>query len=87
MIGREAIQNAFAHANASDIKVDLSYGERTMALSVNDDGHGIDPAMQTGRPGHWGIQGMRERAAQLGATLELSSDKDRGTTWRLRVPA
>lgn len=87
MIGREAIQNAFAHANASDIKVDLSYGERAMALSVKDDGHGIDPAMQTGRPGHWGIQGMRERAAQLGATLELSSDKDRGTTWRLRVPA
>jgi signal transduction histidine kinase len=86
MIGREAIRNAFAHANASEIKVELTYSERLVELSVKDDGCGIDTDAQKGRPGHWGMQGMRERAAQLGASLELSSARDCGTTWRLRIP-
>lgn len=86
MIGREAIQNAFAHAQASAISVDLSYGNETIELRVTDDGRGIAPDEQTNRPGHWGMQGMRERAAQLGAALELTSTKGHGTTWRLRVP-
>jgi signal transduction histidine kinase/ligand-binding sensor domain-containing protein len=86
MIGREAIRNAFAHAKASEIKVELTYSERLVELSVKDDGCGIDTDAQKGRPGHWGMQGMRERAAQLGASLELSSARDCGTTWRLRIP-
>jgi len=86
MVGREAIQNAFAHANASEVGVELRYGNDMIELGVKDDGRGIDSEAQMNRPGHWGMQGMRERAAQLGASLELSSAKGHGTTWRLRVP-
>ena len=87
MIGREAIQNAFAHASASEVKVELRYSAKLIELSVTDDGCGIDPAAHMGRPGHWGMQGMRERAAQLGASLELSSTSGGGTLWRLRLTA
>lgn len=87
MIGREAIQNAFTHANASEVKVELSYSNQMIELCVKDDGRGISSEEQAKRPGHWGMQGMRERAAQLHASLELSSGKDLGTAWRLRVPA
>lgn len=87
MIGREAIRNAFAHANPSEINVELMYSEQGVELSVKDDGCGIDSDLQMGRPDHWGIQGMHERAVQLGASLELSSAKDQGTTWRLRIAA
>jgi signal transduction histidine kinase/ligand-binding sensor domain-containing protein len=87
MIGREAILNAFVHANAREVNVELRYDDRFIDLRVQDDGRGIDSEVQAGRPGHWGMQGMRERAAQLGATLDMWTADGRGTTWRLRAPA
>ena len=57
-------------------------------MSLTDDGHGFDPAHAAGAtPGeHLGLVSMRERAAFIGATLEVRSAPGRGTTVRLRIP-
>lgn len=86
-IGREAVRNAFLHAQARRIDIALRWGEREFELAVTDDGIGIDPVIQQGRAGHWGIPGMRERAAELGASIELRSSPSQGSTWLLRMPA
>ena len=86
-IGREAVRNAFLHAQADNIALVLRYGEREFELLVNDDGIGIDVTGHAGRAGHWGIPGMRERAAELGASFELESAPGKGCSWRLKLPA
>lgn len=87
-IAREAMRNAFRHAGATRIDVRLTYGRRRLALEVADDGGGIPEAvLQAGRrDGHWGLVGMRERAAQIGGQLTVASVAGRGTTVRLTVP-
>lgn len=88
-LAQEAIANAFTHARASHIDVSVTYGRKHLALSVVDDGQGFDvEALASCRPaGHWGMQGMRERAANLGARLTLSSRPGMGTALELLVPA
>ena len=87
-IAREAMRNAFRHAGATRIDVRLAYGRRRLALEVADDGRGVAEAvLQAGRrDGHWGLVGMRERAAQIGGQLTVDSVAGRGTTVRLAVP-
>jgi signal transduction histidine kinase len=92
-IGAEALRNAFAHSGAAQVRVVLGYGRRTLTLCVADNGRGI-PAhvLRTGtRAGHWGLVGMRERAAHLGAQLQVDSaagtGDGAGTTVMLTVPA
>jgi ligand-binding sensor domain-containing protein/two-component sensor histidine kinase len=88
-IGREALINAFAHAHAGAIEVQIIYGNDDFRLRVRDDGRGIEPgALEAGsRPGHWGLQGMRERALQIGAQLTVWSSAGAGTEIELRIPA
>ncbi|WP_242893718.1 sensor histidine kinase [Stenotrophomonas maltophilia] len=85
LIGREAIRNALRHANASAVEVELSYGTRCFLLHVRDDGAGI--ADENAGHGHWGLQGMRERAQRLGAELQLWTRPGLGTEVALAVPA
>lgn len=85
LIGREAIRNALRHADASAIEVELSYGARCFLLHVRDDGIGI--AGEDAGHGHWGLQGMRERAQRLGAGLQLWTRPGLGTEVALAVPA
>ena len=85
LIGREAIRNALRHAQASAIEVGLSYGTRCFLLHVRDDGVGI--ADEDAGRGHWGMQGMRERAQRLGAELQLWTRPGLGTEVALSVPA
>jgi signal transduction histidine kinase/ligand-binding sensor domain-containing protein len=86
-IAREALRNAFSHARAHHIEVEITYGERLFRLRIRDDGGGI-PAeiVETGRAGHYGLRGMRERARQIGSKLEIWSGAGRGTEIDLRVP-
>ena len=58
-------------------------------LRIRDDGRGLDPEIldQGGRPGHFGLQGMRERAQKMGGRLELWSRREAGTEVELNVPA
>jgi len=86
-IGREALINAFRHANATKIEVEIEYTARSLVITVRDDGVGIDSkVLQTGREGHWGLSNMRERAEKIGARLNVLSRPGAGTEVQLAVP-
>jgi len=88
-IAGEAMRNAFRHAQARQIEVEIRYEERQLRLRVRDDGKGVDPKLlhEEGRPGHWGLNGMHERARLVGAHLDVWSKLDSGTEVELSVPA
>jgi len=88
-IGREALINALAHSGGLHVEVEIMYDPRQFRLRVRDDGRGVDPRIleNGGRPGHWGMQGMRERAQGMGAQLGLWSRPGSGTEVELSVPA
>jgi signal transduction histidine kinase len=86
-IGREALINAFRHAQARQIEVTLTYASNQLRLLVRDDGRGIDPTvLQSGREGHWGLSGMRERADRIRARFCVMSSPSAGTEIELSVP-
>jgi signal transduction histidine kinase/ligand-binding sensor domain-containing protein len=88
-IGREVIVNAFRHAVATRIEVEILYDEHQLRLRIRDDGKGIEPAkLETvRRPEHWGLSGIRERAQRIGSRIEFWSEAGAGTEVELRVPA
>ena len=87
-IAREALRNAFRHAQADHIEAEVTYGAREVRVRIRDDGKGIDPKhLGAGRARHWGLASMRERAAQSGAQLILWSEVGAGTEVELRIPA
>ena len=86
-IGREAVINAFRHSGAKNIEVELEYGLHELRILIRDDGSGIDrQVLDSGREGHWGLSGMRERAERIGARLKVWSRIASGTEVDLRVP-
>ncbi len=86
-IGREALVNAFRHAQASRIDVELDYAPGQLRVLVRDDGCGIDTnVLKSGRDGHWGLSGMRERAGRIGGRLKVLSRAGAGTEVELSVP-
>jgi signal transduction histidine kinase len=86
-IGREAISNALKHSRAAKIEAEISYGESVVELTVRDNGIGVEPqVLDTGRIGHWGFPGMRERAESIGGQLSIRSDIGSGTEVTLKVP-
>jgi signal transduction histidine kinase/ligand-binding sensor domain-containing protein len=85
-IGYEAIRNACTHSRASRVSVRLAYAQ-DLTLHVTDNGVGIDPiVLDEGKNGHYGLLGMRERAARIAARLSITSSKDSGTDVKLVVP-
>jgi signal transduction histidine kinase len=88
-IGRELIRNAFHHAHAQRIEVELRYDASQLRLRLRDDGQGIDPKVlkEGGSAGHWGLRGLRERAERIGAQLDFWSEAGAGTEVQLAVPA
>jgi signal transduction histidine kinase len=86
-IARESLRNAFSHAQARNIETEITYGESLLRLRFRDDGTGIDPRVleHGGRSGHWGLPGMRERARQIGAQLEVWSELGAGTEVNLSI--
>jgi signal transduction histidine kinase/ligand-binding sensor domain-containing protein len=87
-VGREAMRNAFQHAQAHKIEAEVTYGDSEFSLRVRDDGNGVDPEVfQEGRrEGHWGLPGMRERAKRLGGQLHVWTESGAGTEIELTVP-
>jgi signal transduction histidine kinase len=88
-IGREVIRNAFHHAGAQRIEVEVRYDDNQLRLRLRDDGKGIAPEVleQSRRPGHWGLSGARERAQRIRSRLDLWSQTGAGTEVELTVPA
>jgi len=87
-IAREALWNAFRHAQARMIETEIVYSRSTLQLHIRDDGVGIDRIVldQGGRAGHWGLPGMRERAQRIGGRLNVWSRAGAGTEVELGIP-
>lgn len=86
---QEAVRNAIHHGRPSAVDVLVEYGvdQKSIAVSVRDDGMGFVPGTQAGPDqGHFGIQGMRERAEALGGSFTITSAPGGGTTVVFRVP-
>jgi len=88
-IAAEALRNAFRHAEARRVEVEIRYDQEQFRLRVRDDGKGIDPAILSGRGsgGHYGLPGMQERATLIGGKLAVWSELDAGTEVEVRLPA
>ena len=84
-IAREALRNAFKHARAGHIEAEITYGEHLFRLRIRDDGEGLRRPCSKGRPGHYGLAGMRERAAAMGAKLDIWSGTGNGTEIDLSI--
>jgi len=84
----EAVRNAFRHAQAPRIEVEIQYGKRELRLRVRDDGKGIDPSVLSAgaRAGHYGLPGMQERVKVVGGKLAVWSEVDSGTEVDLTIP-
>jgi signal transduction histidine kinase len=82
-IVREALSNIGRHAEATTCRVRLARDDEGIVLEVDDDGAGFDAAAPSSG---MGLTNLRERAASLGATLELASTPGEGTTLRVRLP-
>jgi signal transduction histidine kinase len=85
-ITREALRNAFRHARARRIETEIVYGERAFHVRIRDDGEGIHQrTLEEGRAGHYGLQGMRERARQVAGRLDIWSRPGAGTEIDLSI--
>lgn len=85
-IGREAIRNAYLHAGATHVTASIEYRWYTLRLEIRDNGRGIDPGISERREGHFGLQGMRERASELHGNFSIIRLPDRGTAVTVVVP-
>ena len=82
-IAVEAMTNAVRHAKPGSMELELVNSDTTLMLRITDDGTGFDPTDDPAKPGHFGVLGMRERARQLNASLEILSQAGAGTDVRL----
>ncbi len=87
-IARECIVNAMKHADADTVSIELRYESSQLVLVVSDDGCGFAPETESAarQTGHWGIVGMRERAADAGGSLVVDSVRGKGTRITLTLP-
>ncbi len=85
-VGYEAIRNACVHSQGSKLRVTLTYADE-LSVDVADNGVGLDPLVaDRGKEGHFGLQGMRERAARIAGKLTVISSPESGTHVKLAVP-
>lgn len=84
-VAEEALNNIVRHARAKHLSLALQQTEPALTLTIHDDGAGFDP-MQPSPNGHYGIAGMKERAALVNGALQVESQPTKGTTIRLTIP-
>jgi signal transduction histidine kinase/ligand-binding sensor domain-containing protein len=85
-ICREAVANAFRHAGAAKVAVALRFAGDQLAIRIEDDGAGMsEETREQGRPGHFGLPGMRTHARRIGMELRVMSEIGRGTTVVLQL--
>jgi len=87
-VGHEALINAFRHAHATKIELEIEYKAKFFRVLVRDNGDGMESLVVTGgKEGHWGLPGMRERAQQIGGKLKVWSRARAGTEVELTIPS
>jgi signal transduction histidine kinase len=95
-ITQEALTNAYKHAEATHLEVHLRYLAHAIEVEIEDNGKGLAVVSSTSRPGNngerqriysgHGMHGMRERAAELGGTLEVTQQATGGVSVRATIP-
>jgi len=86
-IVQEALTNVAKYAEASAVSVLLDWREDWVSAIIEDDGQGFDPQQKVSQPGRGlGLFGMQERAALLGGTFKIESQKGKGTTVFIKIP-
>lgn len=86
-IAREAVRNAFRHAQARQIEAEITYSESLLRVRIRDDGRGLDPEIvKEGRGSHYGLPGMRERATRIEGQLSVWTGIGAGTEIELIIP-
>jgi PAS domain S-box-containing protein len=83
-IAQQAMDNALQHAQASRIRIELAFAEKEVRLHIGDDGRGFVSSKPPRRG--MGINGMRERAEEIGGNCELKSQPGKGTRVTVKVP-
>jgi sugar lactone lactonase YvrE len=86
LLVKEALHNVARHSGAAAVSITLTMSGRTLTLEIRDDGRGFDPAAVLPDSGHHGLRSLRERAAALGARLEIDTAPGRGTRLFLEAP-
>ena len=88
-IAREAVRNAYQHANARRIETEVTFEDTDLSVRVRDDGIGVDATIlaRGQRAGHWGLPGMRERSENIGGRLKVFSERNAGTEVELCISA
>jgi signal transduction histidine kinase len=84
-IGREALANVVRHAGATAAQVRVEARQEQVVVEISDNGRGFNS--NGGHPGHFGLDSMRSRAAEIGGRLTIASTPRVGTVVRVRVPA
>jgi len=85
-IAQEALTNVLHHASSAETSVELHYSSDMLMLTIEDKGVGFRVNEASGKTGHYGLLGMKERAATIDGMLEVTSEPGRGTKVTLRVP-
>jgi signal transduction histidine kinase len=87
-LATEALRNAFKHAEAQTVEVEIHYDEKNFRLRIRDNGKGIDSELLggDGREGHYGLRGMRERSKLVGGKLTICTELQSGTEIELVIP-
>ena len=86
-IAQEALTNVAKHSRARNVDVILERQPDSVVLIVEDDGVGFDPGHVDSSDHGFGLLGMHERAALVGALLQIESTPGLGTTVLLRMAA
>jgi signal transduction histidine kinase len=87
LIVREALVNSLRHSTATHIEVEIEYRRKKLRVLVRDNGAGIDPdVLRLGQHSHWGLTGMHERAASIGAKIRVWSKPGKGTEVEISAP-
>ena len=85
-IAREALTNAYAHSEATEVVVTLRGGEKGLEIVISDNGVAVDPESFVSAPGHRGLATMRDRAAILGGSCTMEPSSPHGCTVRVFIP-
>ncbi len=84
-IAQESLSNVERHANASEARLELHYEQDSLRLAITDNGRGFSMKDAEGLQGHYGLRGMKERAAAINGTFTIQSEPGQGTCLTLSV--